>query len=71
MATTADLLAQAKAAYASLVMGTAAVEIRDSDGSSIRYTAANASRLRAYIKELENELAGSPTVQPPMRPVRG
>ena len=72
MATTADLLTEAKAAYHRLLMGTSAVEIRDSNGESIRYTSANASRLKAYIAELEGELAGtSAAARRPLRPVWG
>ena len=70
MATTAELLSEAKAAYHRLVTGAAAVEIRDSNGESIRYTSANASRLKAYIAELEGELAGTrTTARRPLRPV--
>ncbi len=71
MATTADLLKEAKAAYHRLIIGAQAVEIRDSNGESIRYTMANASRLKAYIAELEAELIGQPPVVPPMRPIWG
>lgn len=46
MATTADMLSEAKAAYHSLLTGVAAVEMRDSNGESVRYTSANASRLK-------------------------
>lgn len=71
MPSTADLLAEAKVAYAALMMGKAAVEVRDSDGSSIRYTTANATRLKLWIKELEAEIAGTSPVQRPLRPVWG
>ncbi len=71
MATTADLLREAKAAYHRLMVGALAVEVRDANGESIRYTNANASRLRAYIAELEAELAGRQSVVAPMRPVWG
>ncbi|QPC91439.1 gpW family head-tail joining protein [Mesorhizobium sp. INR15] len=71
MATTADLLIEAKTAYHRLQIGTAAVEVRDSNGESIRYTAANASRLLAYIKSLESEIAGCSPVARPLRPVWG
>jgi hypothetical protein len=71
MATTADLLTEARDAYHRLQTGTAAVQVRDSDGSFISYTPANLSRLKAYIRELEIELAGCRSVQRPLRPVWG
>ncbi|MER9522506.1 gpW family protein [Mesorhizobium sp. M0292] len=71
MATTADLLAEAKAAYHRLQVGGAAVEVRDATGEMIRYSPANASRLKAYIAELEAELRGCAKVVPPLRPVWG
>ncbi|RVC69777.1 hypothetical protein EN759_06640 [Mesorhizobium sp. M00.F.Ca.ET.038.03.1.1] len=71
MATTADLLTEAKAAYHRLQIGESAVEVRDATGESIRYTPANASRLLAYIRSLEAELAGCTRVVPPLRPVWG
>ena len=70
MATTAELLAEAKTAYHRLQIGQAAVEIRDSSGESIRYTQANASRLLGYIRSLEAEIAGTTClVNRPLRPV--
>jgi hypothetical protein len=67
MTATADLLADAYAAYHRLQTGAAAAEIRDSSGESIRYTAANVSRLWAYIRLLEAEVAGTAVVKP-LRP---
>ncbi len=71
MATTAELLAEAKAAYHRLMVGVSAVEIRDSSGESIRYSQANASSLLRYIRSLEAALASRPRVVPPLRPVWG
>lgn len=71
MATTAELLLEAKTAYHRLQLGVSMVEVRDSNGESVRYTPANASRLWAYIKLLEAELAGKPAVTSPLRPVWG
>ncbi|OQM75589.1 gpW family head-tail joining protein [Manganibacter manganicus] len=75
MATTAELqswLDEARIAYRALVMGKAAVEFRDSDGSSVRYTSANASRLLAYIKDLESQLSGcAAKARLPLRPIWG
>ncbi|GLK84664.1 gpW family protein [Ancylobacter defluvii] len=56
MQTTDELLAEARTAYHRLQIGESAVEVRDSDGSSIRYTAANANMLVRYIKSLEAAL---------------
>ena len=69
--TTAEKLAAARDAYHRLMTGEQAVEVRDSDGSSVRYTQANASRLHTYIKELESELAGTVRRGGPLRPVFG
>lgn len=51
-------LKDARAALHSLNIGQAVVEVRDSSGEMVRYTPANASRLRAYIRELEDMLGG-------------
>ena len=53
MATTAELLAQAKEAYHRLMLGESVVEVRDQSGESIRYQAATASRLLAYIRTMD------------------
>lgn len=72
MPTTIELLNEAKAAYHRLQIGEQAVDVRDADGSSIRYTAANASRLEAYIAKLQAELSGDQSrLRRPMRPVWG
>ena len=67
-------LAEAKKAYHEIMMGKGTAEVRDSDGSSIRYTTANASRLKAYIAELEELLRGCDVQRRnklPLRPVWG
>lgn len=65
-------LTEARAALHALHLGQSAVEIRDSSGESIRYTPANASRLRAYIAEMEQTLKGAHArVVRPMRPTWG
>jgi len=75
MATTSELqtwLAEAEAAMRDLVLGRAAVEVRDSNGESIRFTSANVSRLKAYIADLKAQLAGtSADARRPLRPVWG
>lgn len=67
-------LEQAKAAYHQIMMGKGTAEVRDSDGSSIRYTTANTSRLKVYIAELEDLLKGCDVQRRnklPLRPVWG
>ena len=59
LASAADRLAEAQAAYHDLSIGKAAVEVRNSSGESVRFTMANASRLRAYIDDLRHEVAGT------------
>ena len=65
-------LAEAQTALHALMTGTAVVEVRDSTGESVRFfTQVNIARLRAYIRDLQAEIAGlSPAVRP-MRPIFG
>lgn len=72
MATTAQRLVEAEAAYHALLTGQGAVEIKDSDGSTVRYSPANVSRLRQYITDLKAEIAGTTTTRrAPIRPIWG
>lgn len=75
MATTAELqgyLAEAEAAFRALVTGKSAVEFRDSNGESVRYTTANVRSLKAYIAELKAQIAGyDACLRRPLRPVWG
>lgn len=65
-------LTEAEAAYHALVTGGQPVECRDSNGESVRYTPANASRLKAYIAQIKAEIAGTDATQRrPLRPVWG
>lgn len=66
--TTEELLREAKIAYHALQTGRGVVEVRDSNGESVRYSPANASRLKDYIDELTRELNGG--VMPVVRPMR-
>lgn len=70
MPTTTELLAEAKAAYHELMIGNQAVEVRDSNGESVRFTRADASRLKGYIKELEAQIAEENGTAVPRRPMR-
>lgn len=73
MPTAAERLQEARNAYHLLMTGQSAVEIRDSNGESVRFTAANASRLLAYIDELSAEVAGEALqrTRRPLRPIWG
>lgn len=72
MATAAQRLVEAQNALHALRIGQSAVEVRDSNGESVRFTAANESRLRQYIAELQAEIGGTSTTRRlPMRPVFG
>lgn len=50
------LLQEAEQAYHRLMIGTSAVEFRDQNGELVRYSPANAARLRAYIDSLRSQL---------------
>jgi len=72
MLTLDQRLAEAETAYHDLVIGKAAVRVRDADGSEIQYTQATRGALRDYIADLKlqiaNALNGSSTAAPgPMR----
>jgi len=53
MATTAELLQEAKDAYHRLSIGEAVVEVRDASGETIRYAQIRAPSLLAYIRTLD------------------
>lgn len=64
-------IAEAEVALHKLLIGQATVEVRDSSGEMIRFSQANASRLRQYISELKNQLENLLSVRPAMRgPIR-
>lgn len=66
-------IAEAEVAYHKLMTGQAVVEVRDSSSETIRFSQANASRLRQYISELkyqlQNLLSARPATRGPIRPV--
>lgn len=70
-----ERLTEAEAAYHTLQIGGGVAEVRDSNGESVRYTQANASRLRAYIMELKAQIAaeaaGKPQQRGPLNPIFG
>jgi hypothetical protein len=51
-----ERLQQAEDAYHRLMLGQSVVEVRDSNGESVRYTATNRNALSAYINELKRQL---------------
>lgn len=58
------LLAEARAAYHQLMIGQNIVSLRDSNGEQVQYNNASASRLAAYIAQLEIQLGIAPTTGP-------
>lgn len=58
MATTLELLTEARAAYHSLMTGTQARAIVDQNGQRVEFTSANVTKLYLYIKQLEALLGG-------------
>lgn len=58
MATLAEQLTEARAAYHRLQLGELAVRFTDSNGESVEYNRASAPRLAAYITTLEAQIAG-------------
>jgi hypothetical protein len=56
MATLAERLAEAEAAYHDLVIGKAVVEVRDANGQTLRYTQANRAAMAAYIQDLKRQI---------------
>ena len=57
MATRAQRLVEAEAAYHDLLLGKAVVEFRDQNGEMLRYGQANRTALRGYIAQLKLEIA--------------
>lgn len=65
--TLTEQLADAKSAYHDLMTGQQVVEVTDQNGERIKYNAANAFRLAAYIQDLENKLNPVTNATGPMR----
>lgn len=70
MATTQQLLDEARAAYHALMIGSSARVVVDQNGERVEFTAANAMRLQAYITQLENKLADETGVTRSSGPAR-
>lgn len=58
MATLAEQLTEARAAYHRLQLGELAVSFRDGNGEQVEYNRASAPRLAAYINDLERQAMG-------------
>lgn len=58
MATLAEQLAEAEAAYHNLMTGSAVVRFQDQNGESLTYTQATVGRLSAYIAGLRRQIGG-------------
>jgi len=56
--TAAERLVEAEDALHQLLTGTSARVVVDQNGERIEYTAANVGKLRAYVQELKQEIAG-------------
>ncbi len=64
---TQQQLDQARAAYHNLMTGQAPKVVVDQNGERVEFVAANASKLLAYIQQMEGQLTGVRTHRP-MRP---
>lgn len=58
-ATLSERLANAEAALDRLLTGASVVEVQDSNGERVRYTAARVADLQTYVARLRRELAGA------------
>lgn len=73
MATLQDLqsrLAEAETALHNTLIGRGVSEVRDFNGEMVRYSRMDVSALRAYIKQLQDQIAvllGTPNTSGPMR----
>lgn len=67
MATTQELLQDARDAYHRLMTGTQVVELRDQNGETVKYNLASASKLLAYINTLQDALNPCNRINAPMR----
>jgi hypothetical protein len=62
-----EQLVQARTEYHNLIVGLKARVYVDQNGERIEYTAANASRLQAYILDLERQLGSANRHPGPLR----
>lgn len=66
MATNAELLADAKAAYHALITGKSPRVVVDQNGERVEFTAANKAGLAQYIQSLQNSISNT-SLNRPMR----
>lgn len=55
-----QMIASAEVALHKLLTGSQAQEVRNADGRTLRFTPADADKLRSYIAELKSTKAGTP-----------
>ena len=67
MATLTERLQEAENALHQLNIGKSVVEVVDQNGERVRFNAANAYRLSAYIQSLKREIAGTNRTLRPMQ----
>ena len=67
MATKTQLLAEAEAAFHRLMTGTAVVEVRDSNGETVKYNSTTKNSLSIYIQSLRRDLGLIDAGSGPMR----
>lgn len=70
MATTAEKLAEAQAAYHKLQTGQSARVVVDQNGERVEFTSVNRTSLYNYILELQGMIDNSLTTPTPRRPAR-
>lgn len=70
LATLQEYLADARAALHALLCGRAYAMFTDQNGESVRYTQANSASLRAYIADLESQIAAITGCGKPRGPAR-
>lgn len=61
MATLQTRLTDAETAYHDLMVGKSVVEVRDANGETLRYSAANSAKLAIYIQDLKRQINSTRT----------
>lgn len=71
MATAQERLDEARAALHQLAIGKSVVSVQDSNGESVSFGRTNINALRAYIRDLDAEVGGTPAAVKPLAPFFG